>query len=158
PSTEVLDALANDGGVSALLAPNAFHHMGQKAWRGRFPKAISFAPDDAMARLAKKSPGINFESIKSLEKKLPPRIRLIQPDGMKAPDVMVSVISETSSVWFSGDIISNTVAEDLALPMRLIMTLFSAGTGYRHNPMPSMVYLKDKAAWKRSALDAIEKA
>src|SRR4051794_32451772 len=74
PTPEALDALAKEGGVSALLAPNGFHYLGQNAWRERFPKAISYAADDAMTRLVTKSPGVKYESIESLKKKLPSRI------------------------------------------------------------------------------------
>jgi hypothetical protein len=35
----VLDAVAAFGSVRALVASNAFHHMGLPAWKARFPDA-----------------------------------------------------------------------------------------------------------------------
>lgn len=49
------DELEREGGVSVLLAPNAYHYLGQAAWQRRFPKARSFAPRGALERLAKKA-------------------------------------------------------------------------------------------------------
>ena len=154
---EIFDALSKDGDVSALIAPNGFHYLGQEAWRARFPKALSYAPDDARARLATKSPGIKYESVDSLKKRLPSRIGVLIPEGMKVPDLLMHATSGGKTVWFSGDLLSNTGPEDLALPMRLLMSVFGAGTGYRYNPMPAMVYVRDRAAWRRSVLAAIEK-
>jgi len=51
----VQDELAADGGVSALLAPNAYHYLGQEAWRRRFPTATSWAPSGALPRIASKT-------------------------------------------------------------------------------------------------------
>lgn len=153
----VYDALASQGPVGALLAPNGFHHMGQKDWRKRFPRAISFAPDDAHSRLAAKSPGIPYKSFTDLKKILPSRIGLLLPDGMKKPDLLLHANTGGETVWFSGDLVSNTGAEDMPLVWRLLMSLFGAGTGFRFNPMPSMVYVNDKSSWKRSVSAAIDK-
>ena len=158
PSPETFDVLAKDGGVSALLAPNGYHYLGQKAWRERFPKAVSYAADGARSRLATKSPGINFESLDSLKSKLPSRIGIHLPEGMKVPDLMLHATSGGKTVWFSGDVLSNIGPEDLALPMRLVMSLFGGATGYRFNRAPSMVYVGDRSTWKLSVLSAIERA
>ena len=154
----VYDALAKDGTVTALLAPNGFHHLGQSAWRKRFPTAISYASDDARARLSKKCPGVTYESVNRLTERLPARVGILLPDGMKAPDLLVHATSAGTTVWHTGDLVSNTTAEDMPLHWRLLMTVFGAGTGFRFNTMPAMIYLRDRAAWKRSVLAAIEKA
>lgn len=157
PSPEALDVLSKDGGVSALLAPNGYHYLGQKAWRDRFPKATSYAPDGALPRLATKSPTIAYQPLASLKAKLPSRIGIHLPDGMKVPDLMLHASSGGKTVWFTGDILSNIGSEDLALPMRLMMSLFGGGTGFRLNKAPSMVYIGDRTKWKQSVLAAIEK-
>lgn len=49
PSAAAFEGLGGD--VSALLAPNGYHHMGQAAWRVRFPHAKSYAAKDSLDRL-----------------------------------------------------------------------------------------------------------
>jgi hypothetical protein len=147
---EALQALADDGGVSALIAPNAFHHLGQGPWRQRFPQAISYAHADALPRLSKKAAGIPFRSLHELQSKLPSRVRIVEPAGLKAPDVLAVVHSGDETVWFGGDLISNTAAADMSLLARVGFGLLGGGPGFRLNPVPSIVYLKDKLAWRTS--------
>lgn len=145
-----LDELAKDGDVSALVANNAYHHMGQGAWRARFPKAVSYAAEGSLPRLAKQATAVPFRPLAELTKVLPSRVRCLVPDGMKVPDLMVSVDSPKGAVWFSGDLISNTVKEDVKPLPRLLFALLGGGPGYRLNKVPSMVYVKDKEAWMGS--------
>lgn len=144
----VLEDLAARGTVSALVAPNAFHHMGQAAWRKRFPDAVSYAAQGALPRLAKKSQGVPYRAIGELQQRVGSRIAFVEPKGMKAPDLLVRVGGPVGNAWFGGDLISNTAAEDMSLLARIGFTLMGGGTGYRFNAVPSMVYLRDKAAWK----------
>lgn len=153
---EALEALAKDGDVSALIAPNGFHHLGQAQWRARFTKAKSYAPADSLARLTKKSPGIDYLPLGELA--LPARMGLLYPDGMKAPDVMLNVSSGGDRVWFSGDILSNTIDSDVKPIPRFIFSLLGGGPGYRFNKAPALFYLRDRMAWKRSVLSAFEAA
>lgn len=150
------DALASDGGVSALVAPNAYHHMGQAAWRARFPKAVSYAPEGTLKRLASASKGVAYEPLASLTKILPARVRCVVPEGMKVPDLLVFAGSERGNVLFGGDLISNTVSEEMKPVPRFIFGLLGGGPGYRFNSVPGLVYLRDKAAWKRDVLARVE--
>lgn len=143
-----LEELAQKGYVSALVAPNAFHHLGQGAWRKRFPNAVSYAAEGSLPRLGKKSAGVPYRPISELQAKVGGRIAFVEPGGMKAPDLLVRVGGSAGTVWFAGDLVSNTAAADMSLLARIGFGLLGGGPGYRFNPVPSMVYLKDKAAWK----------
>jgi glyoxylase-like metal-dependent hydrolase (beta-lactamase superfamily II) len=74
---------------------------------------------------------------------------------MKAPDIMVRVTAGSDVVWFTGDLLSNTTVEDTKAPLRWIFTLLGGGPGFRFNPVPTMVYIKDKGAWKASVRAAM---
>jgi hypothetical protein len=154
---EALEVLAKEGGVSALVAPNGFHHLGQAEWRAKFPKAISYAPEGALPRLTKKSFGITYKPLSSLQPLLGTRVSVLVPDGMKLPDLLVQASASGKSVWYTGDLLSNTSTDDLSLMFRLIMTPLGAGPGYRFNRLPALVYVKDRKAWTRSVLEAMEK-
>ncbi len=153
---DLLDALGGD--VAALVAPNGFHHMGQAAWRARFPAATSYAPAASIPRLASKAKGIPFLPIADLTAKLPASLALFEPAGMKSPDLFVRATAGADTVWFTGDLLSNTTSEDLSAVPRFVFSLFGGNAGYKLNKVPAMVYLKDRAAFVASVRTAIEAA
>lgn len=144
----VLDELSQHGEVKALLAPNGCHHLGQKAWRARWPNAISYAPDASIARLGQKCPDVPFESMSKLQALLGEKVQLIVPPDMKTPDLLARVQTAEGNVWFLGDLVSNTSKDDLAFPLNIVLGIVGAGPGLRFNKMPAMIYLKDKVAWR----------
>ena len=152
-----LDDLAKDGEVSALVANNGFHHMGQAAWRKRFPQAVSYAPTGSLPRLTKKATGVTFRPLDELRAKLPDRISLLEPDGQKSPDLLACVNTTAGAVWFTGDLISNTVHAEMKAVPRFIFTMLGGGPGYRFNPVPAIVYLADKPAWKAAVRALVAK-
>src|SRR5436190_23854930 len=91
PPKSVLEDLSRDGTVSALIAPNAYHYLGQRAWRLHFPRATSYAPDGALPRLAKKSPDVPYRPASELIETTHPRVSFLVPEGMKSPDMLVRV-------------------------------------------------------------------
>lgn len=155
---EVMETLAAKGPVRALLAPNGFHHMGQEAWRRRFPEAVSYAPAGALDRLRKKAPAVPFRPVEELSRTLPASTAILQPDGMKVPDLLVRWRGGTDTVWFTGDLLSNTTGEDMAAVPRFIFGLLGGKPGYRFNRVPALVYVKDRATWVASVLKAFEAA
>ncbi len=68
----------------------------------------------------------------------------------KTADLLASAQSGGDRVWYTGDLISNTGPEDTNFVPRMVLTLFGGGGGYRLNRVPAMVYLNDKAAWRRA--------
>ncbi len=156
PSAQVLDGLGGD--VSALVAPNGYHYLGQAAWRARFPKAKSYAAKDSIERLAKKSSDIPFEPLDALTSTLPSRIEVLRPEGMKVSDLMVRVASGNGTVWYTGDLISNLEKGDVSWAVGLLFSVLGGGPGFRYNGVPAMVYMKDRAAWASSVRAAFEKS
>jgi hypothetical protein len=156
PSAAVLDGLGGD--VSALLSPNGFHYMGQAPWRARFPQAKSYAAKDSLERLGKKSSDVPYEPVEALKEKLPSRIAILRPEGMKVSDLMVRATSGGGTVWYTGDLISNLQKGDVSWAVGVLFSLLGGGQGYRYNGVPAMVYMKHRAAWARSVSAAMEQA
>jgi glyoxylase-like metal-dependent hydrolase (beta-lactamase superfamily II) len=147
----VIEELAEDGGVSALLAPNAYHYLGNAPWRERLPSASSWAPRGAHERLAKKAPGSAFGSAEQLRDQLPENVRLVFPEGQKSPDLLLHFRSASGEVvWWLGDLFSNTTRADQIWPLRILAQLAGSGPGYRRNRRPELVYVRDRAAWLAS--------
>lgn len=152
----VLDDLAKDGDVSALLAPNAYHHLGQAQWRARFPGATSYAPEGALPRLAKKSRGVPYRPLAELAPPVRPSVELFTPQGLKSPDVLLCISARDRTVWWLGDLFSNSTAADQVWWLRLVVApLAGSGLGYRRNAKPGLVYVSDAAAWLASTRAAI---
>lgn len=152
-----LDELGDRGPVRALLAPNAFHHLGHAAWRARFPEAVSYAPAGSLARLAKKASSIPFHSSELLARSLPGNVQVLEPEGMKQPDLMLRATSSAGTAWFTGDVLSNTSAADVAALPRFIFGVLGGGSGYRLNRVPSLVYLADRARWTAAVRTAVDR-
>jgi hypothetical protein len=147
--------LEQQGGVSALVAPNAYHNMGQPAWRERFPLAISFAPNGAHLRLRKKTPGVAYRPIEELAHQMQ-SARVFLPEGMKSPDIMLQIPGDHGFVWWMGDQFSNSGVSDQIWPLRVFARFVGSGLGYRCNSKPELVYVQDRAAWLRSIRAELE--
>ena len=122
------DALAAHGPVRALIANNAYHHMGQADWRARFPEAVSYAPAGAMARLGKKSMGIPYRSLSEL--KLPAHVSVDEPPGFKTGNAFLRLRTKKGSVWYTGDLLTN-LQEVPPPPLRWLFTWTGSAPGFR---------------------------
>ena len=152
----VYEALDQQGGVSALVAPNAYHNKGQRAWRERFPRAVSYAPSGANPRLSNKTPDVEYRPIEELARKLWPA-RVLLPDGMKSPDILFQIPTQAGHIWWMGDQFSNSAVSDQIWPLRLLSRFAGSGLGYRCNSKPELVYVRNRAAWLRSIRAGLEK-
>lgn len=150
----VLDLL-RDGDVIALLAPNAYHYLGQTAWRARFPTAKAYAPRGALARLARKLPELSFRDVAELAALLPGDVAVVEPSGQKSPDLLLRARSGGQTVWWLGDLFSNTGVGDAVWWLRLLSRMAGSGPGYRINTRPELVYVNDRTQWLESVQEAL---
>src|SRR3982751_3218317 len=101
----VFDDHAQYGPVRALVASNAFHHMGLPAWKARFPSASVFAPAQAIARVEKRTelhgirPLADAASIAGLN------LQLVDMPHYKTGEVLVRIKTERGDVWYLTDIV-----------------------------------------------------
>ena len=160
PSTgspsSVRDDLSKDGAVSTLIAPNGYHYLGQRAWRLHFPSANSYAPEGALPRLSRKSPDVPYRPTSELIARVRPRVTLFIPAGMKAPDMLVRVSVAGTTVWWMGDMFTNSAVDDQNWLLRFIAPLAGSGLGYRRNSKPGLVYVRDREAWLHSIINALD--
>jgi hypothetical protein len=146
----VFDKLTGLGPVRWLVAPNAYHHLGQETWRARFRDARSLAPSAAQARLRAKSP-VTFDALEDMGAALTP-VRPFLPQGLKSPDTLLEIATPSGPVWWMGDLFSNVEKHDQILPLRLFARLAGSGPGFRCSRKPEMVYVSDRKAWVESIL------
>lgn len=124
----VMDALAAHGPVRALVANNAYHHLGQVGWRARFPQAVSYAPAGGLAALRKKHATIPWRAADELA--LPDNVAYADPPGFRTGEGFFSVRTGAGTAWFTGDLLSN-IQRMPGPPFRWLFTWTGSAPGFR---------------------------
>jgi hypothetical protein len=146
------DALRGHGEVRALVANNTFHHLGQVAWRERFPEAQSYAPRGAVAALSKKVAGVSFRPLSDLA--LPAHVRCDDPEGFRSGETFVSVATNKGTIWFSSDLLAN-IQQTPKPPLRWLFTWSDSAPGFRLFKPAVWFFVRDKKAVREWALGCI---
>ena len=149
------DALAELGEVRALVANNTFHHMGQKAWRERFPQAESYCPPNAVAKLDKKVTGVKFRPLSDLA--LGDGAHWEDVPGFKTGEAILSVDTRRGAVWFTGDLLVN-IPRLPPPPFRWLFTWTDSGPGFRLFKPAVWLAVRDKQAVRTWMLDHLTKS
>lgn len=147
-----LDALAELGEVRALVANNAYHHLGQGEWRRRFPNAVSYAPGASIPRLGKQAKGIPFQPLETLA--LPGHVRCEVPAGMKAGETLLRIGTAKGPVWYMGDLVANMQSLPPP-PMRWLFTLTDSAPGLKLFKLAVWMLVSDRRATKDFALSRL---
>jgi hypothetical protein len=143
------DALQEFGEVRALVANNAYHHMGQRPWRAHFKDAASYAPPRAVEALGKKVKDVPFRPLTELQ--LPANVRWEDPPGFKTGEAILSVGTRRGPVWYAGDLLANIVRLPPA-PFRWLFQLSGAAPGFRLFVPAVWLLVKDRKALREWAL------
>lgn len=146
------DALREHGEVRALVANNSFHHLGQPAWRERFPEAVSYAPAGALAALRKKAPGIDFRPLAELA--LPAHVRCDDPPGFKTGETLISIRTGKGTVWFTGDLLTN-MQRVPGPPLRWLFTWTDSAPGFRLFKPAVWLLVRDRKAVRAWVLERL---
>ena len=146
------DALREHGEVRALVSNNTFHHLGQGAWRARFPEAISYAPAGSLKRLQKKAPAIPFKPLSDLA--TPAHARCDVPPGYKTGEAVVTVRTGKGTVWFTGDLLTN-ITKAPPPPIGWLFTWTGSAPGFRLFRPGVWAFVKDKKALRAWMLERL---
>ncbi len=146
------DALREHGEVRALVANNTLHHLGQSAWRARFPDAVSYAPAGSLKTLQKKAPGIPYKPLSELT--LPAHARCEVPDGYKSGEAIVTVRTGKGSVWFTGDLLTN-IPKAPPPPVGWLFKWTDSAPGFRLFRPALWVFVRDKKAVRAWMLERL---
>lgn len=149
----VLDAVAEQGPVRALVANNSWHHLGQPAWRQRFPDAVSYAPTAALAGLRQKHKTIPWQPLSSLT--LPGHVHAREVPGVSIGETLFTVETKRGPVFFAGDLLANITTLPPP-PMKWAFTLSGSGPGFRLFKLATTFIVKNKDAAREEALAAID--
>lgn len=151
-SARELDALRAHGEVRALVAPNPYHHLGQRAWRDAFPNAVSYAPRAALPRLAKRASDIPFRPLSELT--LPAHVHCAELPGFKGGETFFSIRTGRGAVWFTGDLLTN-IQRTPGPPVRWLFTWTDSAPGFRLFRPGVWLLVRDKKAVRAWMLDRL---
>jgi len=129
--------LEKHGKVRALIAPNAYHHMGLPEWKARYPEAEIFAPAQSIARVEKQT---KLGGIRPLAEatKLGDRVELIDMPHFKSGEVLVRWRIEGGWAWYVTDVFFNFPE----LPKGVV------GTGSTHHFALVVDSADEQEAWR----------
>jgi len=154
----VFEELSLHGQVCALIAPNAFHHLGLREWTSLFPAAQVYAPAQSIARLEHRTRLMNIRPLAELGALTGAHLRLVDMPFYRTGEALVSAESERGLVWYLTDIVTNFAALPDHLIVKILFGLSGSAPGLRFNNIASTLMVRDKAALKRWLADEIAKA
>lgn len=142
-----LDALKEYGRVTAIVANNDFHWLGQATWRKHFPDARSYAPARAIARLTKKAAGIQFEPLEQLLPRLGDAAKVVEPTGL-ASNAFAFVRAKSGTYWYASDLLANIPELPKNFIFRTLMSMTDSAPGYKLFRPAVWLQVKDKKGLK----------
>lgn len=148
-SAAVFDTLAQFGPVRALVASNAYHHMGLSEWKARFPDAQVFAPAQSIARVEKKTGLGSIRPLAEADAFTGPRLELIDMPHYRTGEVLVRIDTARGLAWYVTDIIFNFPDLPPHPIARFVFRITGSAPGLRWNNIAPFIMMKDKGAVRR---------
>lgn len=148
--------LAPFGEVGALVANNGFHYLGQAAWRARFPKARSFAPAQAVARIDKKSKvKLSFEPMAALAELTGGDVGVRDVPETKRGEAWCWAKTERGHAWYASDVLAN-MPKAPPFPIGLLFKWSNSAPGYKVFGLAMKLIVKDPKATLRLLAEDLE--
>ena len=154
----VFDDLSHYGAVRALVAPNAFHHLGLPQWKARFPDAVVFAPAQSIARVEKRSKLHGVCPLAEATSISGPRLKLVDMPHYKTGEVLVQIDTDRGLVWYVTDIIMNLPVLPSHPLARVLFKFSRSAPGLRFNNIAPLFMVSDKGALRDWVADEFQKA
>lgn len=147
------------GKVTALVANNVGHDLGQELWQKRYPDSVTYAPEVAVAKIAKAKKALRpIQPLSALQNKLPPNVRFVDVAGTTSGMTVFSVdAGEGGRALFVDEIISNSPTLIGPLPFKFIFWLTGSGPGLARSKVWTALFAKDKAGVARTVLAEIDR-
>jgi len=155
---QAFETLSQYGAVRALVASNAFHHLGIPEWKTRFPDAEIFAPAQSMARVAKHSGLRGIRPLAQAASIAGSRLELVDMPHYKTGEALARIVTDRGLVWYVTDLIMNMSVLPPHPLAKLMFRLTGSAPGLRFNNIAPLFMVKDKQALRRWVADEFHKA
>ena len=140
------EELRQYGPVRALIASNAFHHMGIPEWKSRFPHAAVFAPAQSVARVERQTKLHGILPLSEAAAIAGPDLELIDMPHYRTGEVLVRIKSHRGVVWYVTDLILNIRVLPRNLFLNILFRLTGSAPGLRFNKIGPLLMVKDMPA------------
>jgi len=156
PADRVFTELESRGPIRALVAPNAFHHMGLAAWKKRYPDAHVFAPAQSIARIQKQSRHTGIRPLADAAGLLGDRVELIDMPHYKTGEVLVRWSIDGGSAWYLTDVMMN-ITKPIKGLFGMVFRWTRSTPGFRRNAINTTFMVKDRRALYAWLMDEAQK-
>lgn len=154
----VQDDVASYGEVVALVASNAFHHMGLPEWKARFPDAAVYAPAQSVARVEKHAKLAGVRPLADAKAVAGDRAELLDMPHYRTGEVLAKIASGRGLAWYVTDVIMNMPELPPNPVARLLFRASGSGPGFRFNNLAPLFMVRDKAALRRWIAEEFRRA
>ena len=155
---KAFEDLQRHGPVRALVASNAFHHMGIPEWKRRFPDAAVFAPAQSIARVERQTRLQGIRPLAEAAAIAGPRMELIDMPHYKTGEVLVRIRTDRGLVWYVTDVIMNMPTLPANFIVKLLFKWTGSAPGLKYNNVAPLFMMKDKKALRRWFAEEYRKA
>jgi hypothetical protein len=131
------------GTVTALVAPNGGHDMGQPEWQARYPDAGCYGPPEGLGALNKL--GLRtFEPISELS--TPDEVRIVEAHGSRVGSIHMSCTRGGRPVVYVDELVSNNPELPSSLMFKFMFWLTGSGPGLSLNYLYNRLFVRDRKA------------
>ncbi len=160
PPNDLDDAALSDleqfGKVTSIIANNGMHHMGLPLLAGAFPEAKIYAPQEAIARIAKKQPVLReLRPLSDLMTELTGATRVHSVPGFSIGEAWVTVKTAAGPIWYVGDSCFSMAELPSKFFPRQLFKWAKCAPGLRINSIGNLFFLKDKPNYKNWMLEQL---
>jgi hypothetical protein len=147
-SETVFGDLRKYGPVRALVASNAFHHMGIPEWKARFPDAKVYAPAQSLDRVRKKT---RIEDVRPLAETAAiagDRVEFTDMPYYRTGEALVRIHAAPGLAWYVTDIILNLRELPRNPVLKLLFKMTGSAPGLRFNKIGPKLMVRDGRSLK----------
>jgi hypothetical protein len=158
PPCGVNDGVIRDlepfGPVSALVASNAYHHLGLPEWHRAVPAAPVYAAERALGRIASKQPALGtIRPLGELAPKLGEGVEVLEAEGTRVGDVW----AKAGSTWFVSDCFFSMPKAPPGV-VGWMFKLTKSAPGFNLSGLHRMFFVSDRPSYKRWLLAQLDRS
>lgn len=157
-AAKAFEDLQPHGPVRALVASNAFHHMGIPEWKKRFPDAAVFAPAQSIARVERQTKVQGIRPLAEAAAIAGARVDLVDMPHYKTGEVLVRIRTDRGLVWYVTDVIMNMPTLPANPIVKLLFKVSGSAPGLKYNNIAPLFMVKNKKALRRWLAEEYRKA
>jgi hypothetical protein len=153
-----MEQLRGYGPIRALVAPNAFHHLGLVDWHTRFPEATVFAPQQSIERVKRHTKIDDIRPLSEAASISGPRAELVDMPHYRTGELLLRIRTEAGIVWYVTDVITNLSELPRNPLFKLLYRVSGSAPGLKFNNFAALAMVRRKKALKRWLAEQIDAA